>query len=132
MYGKKLMNISKVSIPVEIENNNHRLEVQIHDILEAISAAELFVSEIDFMQFSCDQKTIFAVERAISLIGATAKRLPISFMDQYPQINWRRLTSVGDSLMFGYLEVDLNTLWELIRQDVPFIKELMQKAIANL
>jgi len=42
------------------------------------------------------------------------------------------LTSVGDSLMFGYLEVDLNTLWELIQQDVPFIKELMQKAIANL
>jgi uncharacterized protein with HEPN domain len=34
--------------------------------------------------------------------------------------------------MFGYLEVDLNTLWELIQQDVPFIKELMQKAIASL
>jgi uncharacterized protein with HEPN domain len=132
MYGKKLMNISKVSIPVEIENNNHRLEVQIHDILEVIAATESFVLGIDFMQFSCDQKTIFAVERAIGLIGATAKRLPIGFMDQYLEINWRRLTSVGDSLMFGYLEVDLNTLWELIQQDVPFIKEQMQKAIASL
>jgi uncharacterized protein with HEPN domain len=126
------MTTSKVSIPAEIENNNHRLEVQIQDILEAIAATESFVSEIDFMQFSRDQKTIFAVERAIGLIGATAKRLPISFMDEYPQINWRRLTSVGDSLMFGYLEVDLNTLWELTHHDVPFIKELMRKAIANL
>jgi uncharacterized protein with HEPN domain len=126
------MGTSKVSIPAEIENNNHRLEVQIQDILEAIAATESFVSGIDFMQFSRDQKTIFAVERAIGLIGATAKRLPISFMDQYPQINWRRLTSVGDSLMFGYLEVDLNTLWELTHKDVPFIKELMRKAIANL
>jgi uncharacterized protein with HEPN domain len=42
------------------------------------------------------------------------------------------LASVGDSLMFGYLEVDLNTLWELTHHDVPFIKELMRKAIANL
>ena len=126
------MNISEVSIPAEIENNNHRLEVQIHDSVAAIASTESFVSGINFMQFSCDQKTIFAVERAIGLIGATAKRLPINFMDQYPEINWRRLTSVGDSLMFGYLEVDLSTLWELIRQDVPFIKELMQKAIANL
>lgn len=125
------MNISKVSIPSEIENN-HRLEAQIQDILEAMTATESFVSGIDFMQFSCDQKTIFAVERAISLIGATAKRLPISFTDHYPQINWRRLTSVGDSLMFGYLEVDLNTLWELTQQDVPFIKDLMRKAIATL
>ncbi len=125
------MNIDKVSIPAEIENNT-RLEVQIQDILEAIAATESFVSGIDFLQFSRDQKTIFAVERAIGIIGATARRLPISFMDQYPQINWRRLTSVGDSLMFGYLEVDLNTLWELTQQDAPFIKNLMREAIAKL
>jgi uncharacterized protein with HEPN domain len=122
------MNISEVSIPAENENNN-RLEVQIQDILEAIAATESFVSGIDFLQFSQDQKTIFAVERAIGIIGATARRLPISFVDQYPQINWRRLTSVGDSLMFGYLEVDLNTLWELTQQDAPFIKNLMREAI---
>ncbi len=123
--------MDKASIPAEIENNN-RLETQIQDILEAIAAVESFVSGTDFLQFSRDQKTIFAVERAIGIIGATARRLPISFMDRYPQINWRRLTSFGDSLMFGYLEVDLNTLWELTQQDVPFIKELMRNAIANL
>lgn len=126
------MGISEVSIPAEIENNHHRLEIQIHDILEAIAATESFVSGIDFLEFSRDQKTIFAVERAISIIGATAKRLPISFMDRYPQINWRSLTSVGDSLVFGYLEVDLNTLWSLTQQDVPFIKEQMKSAIATL
>jgi len=125
------MKISEVSIPDEI-NNNHRLEVQIQDILEAIAATESFVAGIDFLQFSRDQKTIFAVERAISIIGATTRRLPISFMDCYPQINWRSLTSVGDSLMFGYLEVDLNTLWKITQQDVPFIKAQMKGAIAAL
>jgi uncharacterized protein with HEPN domain len=125
------MKISEVSIPDEI-NNNHRLEVQIQDILEAIAATESFVAGIDFLQFSRDQKTIFAVERAISIIGATTRRLPISFMDRYPQINWRSLTSVGDSLMFGYLEVDLNTLWKITQQDVPFIKAQMKGAIAAL
>lgn len=126
------METSEVSIPAEINNNNHRLEVQIQDILEAIAATESFVAGIDFLQFSRDQKTIFAVERAISIIGATARRLPISFMDRYPQINWRSLTSVGDSLMFGYLEVDLNTLWQITQQDVPFIKLQMNGAIASL
>ncbi len=126
------METNKVSIPAVIDNNNHRLEVQIQDILEAIAATESFVAGLDFLEFSRDQKTIFAVERSIGIIGATARRLPISFMDRYPQINWRHLTGVGDSLMFGYLEVDLNTLWELIQQDVPFIKDLMREAIASL
>ena len=125
------MGTRKVIIPAEI-NINHRLEVQIQDILEALTATESFVAGIDFLDFSCDQKTIFAVERAISIIGATAKRLPISFIDQYPEVNWRRLTSIGDSLMYSYLEIDLNTLWNLAQQDVPFIKEQMKKAIANL
>ncbi|HBC41340.1 MAG TPA: hypothetical protein DCZ88_05400 [Pseudanabaena sp.] len=125
------MGTRKVIIPAEI-NINHRLEVQIQDILEALTATESFVAGIDFLDFSCDQKTIFAVERAISIIGATAKRLPISFIDQYPEVNWRRLTSIGDSLMYSYLEIDLNTLWNLAQQDVPFIKEQMKKAVANL
>ena len=126
------MTINEVSSPVTVENNNYRLEVQIQDILEAIAATEAFVAEIDFLQFSRDQKTIFAVERAIGIIGATARRLPISFVDQYAQVNWRKLVSVGDSLMFGYLEIDLNTLWNLTQEDIPFIKQLMQEAIVNL
>lgn len=125
------METNEVSIPAEI-NNNHRLEVQIQDILEAIAATESFVAGIDFLQFSHDQKTVFAVERAISIIGATTRRLPISFTDRYPQINWRSLTSVGDSLMFGYLEVDLSTLWKITQQDVPFIKAQMKQAISAL
>jgi len=34
--------------------------------------------------------------------------------------------------MYSYLEIDLNTLWNLAQQDVPFIKEQMKKAVANL
>lgn len=126
------MQTNEVSIPAEIENNNHRLEVQIQDILEAIAATESFIAGIDFLEFSRDQKTIFAVERAVGIIGATAKRLPISFMDRYPQINWRRLSGIGDILMFGYLEIDLKTLWELTQKDIPFVKDLMSKVIATL
>lgn len=126
------METSGDSIPANIEDNHHRLELQIQDILEAIAATESFVAGLDFLQFSSDQKTIFAVERAIGLIGATARRLPISFMDQYPEIDWRRLAGAGDILMFGYLDVDLNTLWNLTQRDVPFVKDLMSKAIATL
>jgi uncharacterized protein with HEPN domain len=122
----------EVSIPVADGNNNYRLEIQIQDILEAIAATESFVLGIDFWEFSRDQKTIFAVERALGIIGATARRLPISFVDQYAQVNWRKLVSIGDSLMFGYLEVDLNTLWNLTQEDIPFIKQLMQAAVVDL
>jgi uncharacterized protein with HEPN domain len=125
------MTTNNLSIPIETDNN-YRLEVQIQDILEAIAATESFVRDLDFLQFSRDQKTIFAIERAIGIIGATARRLPINFIDQYPQVNWRRLVSISDSLMFGYLEIDLNTLWEITQEDAPFIRQIMQGVINQL
>ncbi|MDX2256820.1 MAG: HepT-like ribonuclease domain-containing protein [Pseudanabaenaceae cyanobacterium bins.39] len=125
------MTNNDLSIPIETDNN-YRLEVQIQDILEAIAATESFVKDLDFLQFSRDQKTIFATERAIGIIGATARRLPINFIDQYPQVNWRRLISISDSLMFGYLEIDLNTLWEITQEDAPFIRQIMQGVVDQL
>jgi uncharacterized protein with HEPN domain len=108
---------------------SRRLESQLQDVLEIICATETFVKGLDFWTFGRDQKTIFATERALGIISATAKRLPVSFMDEHPQINWRRIIGFGDSLTFGYLEVDLNVLWQLIQTDLPQLKELLDRIL---
>jgi uncharacterized protein with HEPN domain len=96
-----------------------------------VNATESFVAGMSFVEFSLDQKTIFATERSVGIIGATAKRLPVSFTDRYPAINWRRIIGIGDSLTFGYLEVDLATLWEVTQQDVPRLKTLMTEVLVE-
>jgi uncharacterized protein with HEPN domain len=112
--------------------NNKRLETQIQDILEAVHATESFIEGMDLSAFSSDQKTIFAVERSVGIIGATSKRLPISFLDKYPEMNWRRIVGIGESLTFGYLEVDIETLWEITQQDIPMLKVLIEKVLEEI
>jgi uncharacterized protein with HEPN domain len=112
--------------------NTKRLETLVQDILEAVLATESFIADMDLVQFSGDQKTIFAVERSVGIIGATSKRLPISFLDKYPEINWRRIVGLGESLTFGYLEVDIETLWEITQQDIPILKVLIEKVLAEI
>ncbi|MEE3718952.1 HepT-like ribonuclease domain-containing protein [Tumidithrix elongata RA019] len=112
--------------------NTKRLETQIQDILEAVHATEAFIAGMDFVEFSADQKTIFAVERSLGIMGATSKRLPISFLDKYPAMNWRRIIGIGESLTFGYLEVDLQTLWEITQQDLPTLKKLIETVLEEI
>lgn len=108
-----------------------RLESHIQDILEAIDATESFIEGMSFNDFSQDQKTIFAVERSVGIVGMTAKRLPTDFIDQYSEINWRNITGLGDKLTFGVFEVDLAVLWNATQQEIPRLKTLMASLVTQ-
>ncbi len=46
------------------------------DILDAIENAQAFTQGMDFETFGEDQKTVYAVVRAIEIIGEAAKLIP--------------------------------------------------------
>jgi uncharacterized protein with HEPN domain len=110
-------------------NNSKRLQSQIQDILEAIDATESFVADMDFNAFSNDQKTIYAIERSLGIVGATAKRLPWEFVNGFTQINWREIMGMGEKLTYGMFEVDLADLWKVIQDDLPKLKLLIHELL---
>lgn len=61
----------------------------LQDILDAIIAIEQFTSGIDFETFSQNLEKVFAVSRAIEIIGEAVKRIPDPVRNQYPDIPWR-------------------------------------------
>ncbi|MGK7936057.1 MAG: DUF86 domain-containing protein [Xenococcaceae cyanobacterium] len=71
----------------------------LQDILDAIDAAENFVEGITFQDFQNDRKTIFAVTRAIEIIGEAAKSIPIPLREKHPQVPWKSMTGMRDKLI---------------------------------
>ncbi|AFY68921.1 protein of unknown function DUF86 [Thalassoporum mexicanum PCC 7367] len=112
-------------------NADQRFRGQILDVLEAINATEEFIDGMDLTSFSNDQKTIYAVERSIGIIGAVSKRLPITFINQHPEISWRNLIGVGERLIYGYFEIDIGKLWHITQSDIPKLKTLLNKLLAD-
>jgi uncharacterized protein with HEPN domain len=110
---------------------NQRFKSQILDIMEAINATEEFIDGMDLTSFSNDQKTIYAVERSIGIIGSIAKRLPITFINQHPEISWRNLIGVGERLIYGYFEIDISKLWNITQSDIPKLKLLLNELLTD-
>jgi len=54
------------------------------DIAEAMAKAQQFVSGMSFEAFAMDDKTVFAVIRALEIVGEAAKRIPDSFRVSRP------------------------------------------------
>lgn len=101
----------------------------LHDILDAIEKAEQFTVGMDFEQFEDDDKTAFAVIRALEVIGEATKAVPQHVRDHYPAVPWQQMAGMRDILIHKYFGVDLRVVWETVQQDLPALKPLIVQIV---
>jgi uncharacterized protein with HEPN domain len=102
----------------------------VEDILDAMDKAELLVEGFTYREFEEDF-TNFAVVRALEIIGEATKRLPISVREQYPEVSWRGMAGMRDRIIHGYDTVDLQIVWDVVKQDIPEIKPQIQQILTD-
>lgn len=93
----------------------------LQDILENAAKALEFVQGMSEDEFLEDDKTIFAVIRALEVMGEAAKNVPDNIRNKHKQIPWRDIAGMRDKLIHHYFGVDLKTVWKTINQDIPAI-----------
>ncbi len=60
-----------------------------------------------------------ATLRNLELIGEAATHIPKDVREDNPQIPWRLVIATRNRLIHGYLGMDNDTLWSIIRGDIP-------------
>jgi len=95
------------------------VEDALRDILEAASKAQEFLRDMDQESFAEDEKTVFAVIRALEIVGEAARRVPADFRDQNPGIPWRSMTGMRDKLIHDYFGVSIDVVWKTVHEDLP-------------
>lgn len=93
------------------------------DILDAALKAERFVSGVSFEEFRCNDEKVYAVIRALEVIGEAAKNVPAQIRKQYAAVPWRIVAGMRDKLIHGYFGVDLERVWGTVHDDLPPLVE---------
>jgi uncharacterized protein with HEPN domain len=102
------------------------------DIIDSIKKIESFAEGFDFEEFSNDTKTIYAVVRALEIIGEATKNLPDSLKVKHPEVPWRDMAGFRDKVVHGYFGVDLEVVWDTAVNDAPFLKPLIVKILHEI
>lgn len=98
-------------------------------ILESIRWIEEYtegISKDDFLRLT---KVQDAVIRRLEIVGEAVKNLPSEFREKYLDIPWRQIAGIGDVLIHGYFGVDLDLLWNVVKKDIPDLKQKISKIL---
>jgi uncharacterized protein with HEPN domain len=121
LFGRALN--ARLSLPFE----ERRLPLT--DILESIRSIERFVEGMDLDGFSGDERTQAAVERKLLIVSEAAVRLKDSAESLCPGVPWRDIRGIGNWLRHQYDRIDLETIWNTIHDDLPPLKQAVEKAL---
>jgi uncharacterized protein with HEPN domain len=70
-----------------------------------------------------DEKTQYAVIRAIEIIGEASKKRPKSLKNKYSTIPWREISGMRDKLIHDYFGVNQKVIWKTVKEDLPVLKK---------
>lgn len=110
-------------------NRNH--EDYLDDILEEIKKVAKFIGGMTFEQFNTDEKTVYAVIRAIEVIGEASKKIPDSIRQSQPSLPWREISGMRDKLIHDYSGVNLTVVWKTATEDLPEIEPLIREMLSR-
>ncbi len=91
----------------------------LRDMMESAEKALDFVQGVTQDEFVVDEKTTYAVIRALEVLGEAAKKIPDEVREQYPDIPWRTIAGTRDKLIHEYFGVDLVVIWRTVTEDIP-------------
>lgn len=102
------------------------------NIVDAIDEIEGYIQYEDFNDFTKDEIAKEAVTRLMQDVGGAAKMVSDEFKGEYSDIDWNAIIRLEDAMYNQAEEQGYDIIWQIIKFDLPEIKDQMADLAANI
>jgi uncharacterized protein with HEPN domain len=103
-------------------------DVRIRHMIDAIEAALRFAKGRERADLDTDEMLLFALVRAVEIVGEAASKLSAEGRGQLPQVPWNSVTGMRNRLVHAYFDIDRDILWATVTQALPPLLEQLRAA----
>jgi len=64
---------------------------------------------------------LFAVVRAVEIVGEAASKVTEETREKHPHIPWRAIVGMRNRLIHAYFEIDMDMVWVAATQEIPVL-----------
>jgi len=101
------------------------IKLYLQDIWESTLAIEEYIQNLAEDEFYSNRQVQDAIIRRLEIIGEAVKNVDDDFRNKYPQIPWKKIAGMRDIIAHEYFGVKLERVWDVVRKDLPHIKQQM-------
>ena len=98
-------------------------------INEAIETIEEYLQGISFDTFVSNKMIQDAIVRELEIIGEASNNLSDDFREEHVDIFWRQIKDMRNFLIHEYFGVNLKTVWDTCKNDLPVLKKFISTII---
>lgn len=98
-------------------------KIRLLHIIDAINEIENYIQDTDLKGFVDNSMMFNASLRQLEIIGEASNRLSEELLNRTPSIPWARIIGLRNLVIHEYFGVDDFTIWNVIKINLPFLKE---------
>ncbi len=104
----------------------------LQDIADACLKVSEWTESLEFEEFVQQGMAYSAVLRELSVIGEAIKQVDAELRGRRPELPWREWAGLRDIVVHHYFGLQDETLWRVVREDVPVLSLAVNELISSL
>ena len=105
--------------------------VRILHMIDATESVEQFAAGRKRGDLDTDKMLLFAILRAIEVIGEAASKVTSETQDASPGVPWASIVGMRNRLIHGYFDIDSDVVWKTVTDEVPVLRRSLQALLEN-
>ncbi len=103
--------------------------VRLRHILDAAREAIAFTKERSRRDLDANRMLNLSLVRLLEIIGEAARAVSPECREAHPHIAWKKMAGLRDRLIHGYFDVNLDVVWETVKEDLPPLIAQLEKIL---
>jgi uncharacterized protein with HEPN domain len=95
-------------------------------MIEAAEAVATFVSGRSRADVDTDNMLLFAVVRAVEIMGEAASKVSSETRAAVPAVPWAQIAAMRNRLIHAYFDIDHDILWRTAIEEVPLLLTMLR------
>jgi len=99
----------------------------LYDIVDSIGAIEEYIDAQNKENLLTERRLQDLVVRRLQIIGEAANRISEEIQTSHPEIPWQKIKGLRNVVIHDYAEIDFELVWNVIKKDLPELKDNAKK-----
>ena len=97
--------------------------IRLKHILDAIADIEKYLIEVDFPTFIENSMMRFACIKQMEIIGEASNHISVELKSKFSDVEWAQIIGMRNVFAHEYFGIDSSLVWEIIKNDIPELKQ---------